>query len=62
MALVHCRQGKDRTCLFMAYYLKRRFGITTSAAVDTVRTKRPIAFSAEGWDEFTVDVLNAGWQ
>ena len=57
--LVHCRHGKDRTGLFMAYYLKRRFDLSPVSAVDAVRTRRPIAFTAEGWHEFALEVLRA---
>lgn len=57
--LVHCRQGKDRTGLFMAYFLRRQLGISSKDAIDRVKTVRPIAFSAEGWEQFANDVLDA---
>lgn len=56
--LVHCRQGKDRTGLFMAYYLKRRHGLTTDEAIARVKAARPIALTADGWDRFAVEVLS----
>lgn len=55
--MVHCSSGKDRTGLFLAYYLVRGEALTVEAAIGEVRRVRPIAFSAPGWDEFAVDVL-----
>ena len=57
--LIHCRQGKDRTGLFMAYFLCKRLDLSPIHAVDRVKGVRPIAFSAEGWDEFALEVLHA---
>ena len=56
--LVHCHSGKDRTALFMAYFLCRRYGLPATAAVDRVKAVRPIAFTAMGWDEFALQVLS----
>jgi protein-tyrosine phosphatase len=50
--LVHCHAGKDRTGLFLAYYLVRTFGHAPSEAIARVRAVRPIAFTAEGWEAF----------
>jgi len=55
--LVHCRQGKDRTGLFMAYYLMRRNQLSVDEAIRQVKIVRPIAMSAEGWDLFVPEVL-----
>ena len=57
--LIHCATGKDRTGLFLSYYLCRRSGMKAEAAIAEVRRVRPIALSAEGWDEFGVEVLRA---
>ena len=57
--MVHCRHGKGRTGLFMAYYLKMQYGLSTSEAISRVMTVRPIALSAESWDQFAVEVLDA---
>jgi protein-tyrosine phosphatase len=57
--LVHCRQGKDRTGLFMAYYLKLRYNLSSQQAVARVKAVRPIALSADGWGEFADKVLDA---
>lgn len=57
--LVHCTSGKDRTGLFMAYYLTRTQSMSAKESVAAVRKVRPIAFSALGWEQFTVDVLSA---
>lgn len=58
--LVHCSSGKDRTGLFMCYFLIRESGISVREAIATVRRARPIALSAEGWEELARTVLNAG--
>ncbi len=55
--LVHCRQGKDRTGLFMAYYLCKRRGLEPEAALAQIRSVRPIALIATGWDSFPLEVL-----
>jgi protein-tyrosine phosphatase len=57
--LIHCRSGKDRTGLLMAYYLARRYSCTPEEAVARVKAVRTIAFSSEGWDEFAIEVLSA---
>ena len=57
--MVHCRQGKDRTGLFMAYYLMKRDNLTVDQAIAQVKAVRPIAMSAEGWDQFVPEVLSA---
>ncbi|ABE55808.1 dual specificity protein phosphatase [Shewanella denitrificans OS217] len=56
--LIHCRSGKDRTGLMMAYYLMKN-GAAPLHAVSQVRNVREIAFSADGWDQFVFDVLYA---
>jgi protein-tyrosine phosphatase len=57
--LVHCRHGKDRTGLFMAHYLKIQRNISTLEAIAQVKAVRPIALTADGWDQFAIEVLNA---
>jgi len=56
--LVHCAAGKDRTGLFLAYYLLQAEGCTAREAIERVRAVRPIAFTADGWYEFAFDVLS----
>ncbi|MCE9686794.1 dual specificity protein phosphatase family protein [Shewanella sp. AS16] len=56
--LIHCRSGKDRTGVVMAYYLMSN-GAAPLHAVSQVRSIRDIAFSAEGWDQFVFDLLYA---
>ncbi|MCL1048305.1 dual specificity protein phosphatase family protein [Shewanella abyssi] len=56
--LIHCRSGKDRTGLIMAYYLMDN-GAAPLHAVSQIRAIRDIAFSADGWDQFAFDVLYA---
>ena len=55
--LVHCHAGKDRTGLFMAYYLIRSTRCTPAEAIARVKAARPIPFTATGWDEFAHEVL-----
>ena len=57
--MVHCRQGKDRTGLFMAYYLMARDDLDGASAIARVMALRPIALSATGWDRFAPEVLEA---
>ena len=55
--LVHCAAGKDRTGLFLAYYLMQSEGLSVRQAMERVRGVRAIAFTAEGWHEFAFQVL-----
>lgn len=55
--MVHCRHGKDRTGLFMAYFLRRHLGLSSKDAIDHVKQVRPIALTATGWEQFAADVL-----
>ena len=57
--LVHCRQGKDRTGLFMAYFLRQQLGLSTEDAIERVKAVRPIALTAAGWQQFAVEVLDS---
>ena len=57
--MIHCRSGKDRTGLVMAAYLIQFEGMTAKDAMDKVFSVRPIAFSAEGWIPFALDVLKS---
>jgi hypothetical protein len=57
--LVHCSSGKDRTGLFFGYFLMRHFGQSPSEAIANVLAVRPIAYTAEGWQEFALLVLSA---
>jgi protein-tyrosine phosphatase len=57
--LVHCSSGKDRTALFMAHYLVRSRPYSPAEAVAKVKAVRPIAFTAEGWEPFALEVLAA---
>jgi len=56
--LVHCRSGKDRTGLFLAYYLRETEGMSVDEAIRAVRSVRPIALSADGWEVFALQVLD----
>lgn len=55
--LVHCTSGKDRTGMFLSYYLCRTENMSAVEAIGEVRRVRPIALSAEGWEEFALAVL-----
>lgn len=56
--LVHCSSGKDRTGLFLSYFLMRQEQLSVSEAIRAVRTVRPIAISAMGWEAFATRVLS----
>jgi len=56
--LIHCRSGKDRTGMVLAAYLIEFEGCSEKEAMEEVITVRPIAFSAEGWMEFGLEVLS----
>jgi protein-tyrosine phosphatase len=55
--LVHCSSGKDRTGLFLSYFLMRHEGLSVEEAIGVVRQVRPIAMSAWGWEAFAKRVL-----
>lgn len=55
--LVHCSAGKDRTGLYMSYFLMREQGLGMEAAIARVREVRPIALSAAGWEAMARRVL-----
>ncbi|MFQ5936748.1 MAG: dual specificity protein phosphatase family protein [Acidiferrobacterales bacterium] len=55
--LVHCSSGKDRTGLFLCYFLMRRWGMSVRKAIAVVRQVRPIALSAWGWEAFAERLL-----
>ena len=55
--LVHCRQGRDRTGMFLAYYILKQFRVSPSAAIAQLRDIRSDALAADGWNEFTLQVL-----
>lgn len=57
--LVHCHAGKDRTGLMLAYYLIRQLGQLPAEAIANVKSVRPIALTAEGWDALAMAVLTA---
>lgn len=55
--VVHCHSGKDRTGLFLAYYLLAQEAQAPAQALESVRQVRPIAFTAPGWEDFALSVL-----
>lgn len=57
--LIHCRSGKDRTGLVMGAYLIQFEGKSAREAMLQVLEVRPIAFSAEGWMDFALDVFKS---
>ena len=56
--LIHCRSGKDRTGMVLAAYLIEFEGYNVKDAMEKVIEVRPVAFSAEGWMEFVLEVLS----
>ena len=57
--LVHCRQGRDRTGMFLAYYICKQFGVSPEDAIRQLKEIRRDALAAKGWDEFTLQILQA---
>ena len=57
--LVHCRQGRDRTGLFLAYYCFKRFDDSPEEALTRLKQVRPDALAATGWGDFALNVLRA---
>jgi hypothetical protein len=55
--VVHCSGGKDRTGLFLCYFLTQYAHLSPTEAIQAVRHVRPIALSAVGWEEFARQVL-----
>jgi hypothetical protein len=43
----------------MAHYLKMQRKLPTLDAIAAVKAVRPIALSADGWDQFAIEVLDA---
>ncbi len=55
--LVHCRHGKDRTGMFLAYFLMKQHELDPEAAISQLRDLRPNALTADGWYDLAVTVL-----
>ena len=55
--LVHCRHGKDRTGLFLAYYLARHYSMSADQAIAQVRARRPSCLRAQGWQQLAQDLI-----
>lgn len=60
--LIHCRSGKDRTGMVLAASLIAREGLNPSEAMAEVLKVRDIAFSAESWMDFGLDVLTSFYE
>jgi protein-tyrosine phosphatase len=45
--------------MFMAHYLKMQRCLNTRDAIAAVKDVRPIALTADGWDQFAIEVLDA---
>ena len=43
--------------MFMARYLKMQCELSTHDAIAAVKDVRPIALTADGWDQFAIEVL-----
>src|SRR5215831_17915736 len=63
--LVHCSAGKDRTGLFMAFFLMRQYGLDLDQAIAQVRIVQPRALTAAGCEALARRVLarleNENW-
>ncbi|WP_028117733.1 protein-tyrosine phosphatase family protein [Ferrimonas senticii] len=56
--LIHCRSGKDRTGMLMAYLVMQLHKVAPAEAIAHVLQVRPIALSAEGWHSMALQVLS----
>ncbi|WED25377.1 dual specificity protein phosphatase family protein [Vibrio sp. DW001] len=59
VVVVHCKSGKDRTGLALAAYLICTKKLLPIEAIEAVKKVRSVAFTAPGWDEFSLKVLSA---
>jgi len=55
--LVHCAGGCDRTGLVLSYYIAWRERIGPAEAIAKLRTVRPNALSATGWEQMAMRLL-----
>ena len=55
--LVHCAGGNDRTGLVLSYYIAWRERIGPVEAIAKLRTVRPSALSASGWEQMAIRLL-----
>ena len=55
--LVHCAGGCDRTGLVLSHYMAWREGIGPVEAMARLRTVRPNALSATGWEQMAMKLL-----
>ncbi|PML79983.1 dual specificity protein phosphatase family protein [Enterovibrio norvegicus] len=57
--IVHCRSGKDRTGIALAAYLMHSQKMSANDAYHQIKAIRDIAFTAPGWEVFSLKVLAA---
>lgn len=55
--LVHCYAGRDRTGMLLALIVAKQEGLSARAAIAKVRTVRPEAITAHGWEEMALEVI-----
>ena len=55
--LIHCSAGKDRTGLFLSYFLMQENPLSPNEAIKAIRKVRPIALTSPGWEELAQKVL-----
>ena len=55
--LVHCRHGKDRTGLFLAYYLSQHYSISADQAIEEVRSRNAGCLTAYGWQNLARELI-----
>ena len=56
--IVHCSSGKDRTGLFMGYFLMRFYQLSPDEAMARLEDIVPDLLSASGWREMASEVLD----
>jgi len=57
--LVHCSSGKDRSGLFLTYFLMRSEHVPLEAALNRVKQIQPKLLTARGWWEMGQQVLTS---
>jgi len=58
--LVHCAGGKDRTGLVLAHYIAEKENLAAPEAIGRLRSIRPEALSAEGWEDMALQLIDNG--
>jgi protein-tyrosine phosphatase len=55
--LVHCHAGKDRTGMLLAVLVAKKENLSAQAALEKIRTVKPLAITAPGWEALAMEVI-----